>query len=65
MDSRSFPGAQTAEAVAQIIAGAIEQPRADVYTLPAGRDMVAAYYGAEDMGEAETRPPFMGSRPRP
>jgi len=63
MDSRAFPGAQSAEAVAQVIAGAIEQPRADVYTLPNGRNMVLAYYGAEDMGEAETRPPFMAIPP--
>jgi NADP-dependent 3-hydroxy acid dehydrogenase YdfG len=58
-DSRSVPGAQTADQVAEVIADVIERPRADVYTLPQGGAMVTGYYSAEDMGEAETKPPFM------
>ena len=62
VDSRSLPGAQTAEEVAQVIAAVIENPSADVYTRPEGRDMVVAYYGADDMAEAEGRPPFFAGR---
>lgn len=59
MDSRSFPGAQTQEEVAAIIAGVIEKPRADVYTRPGAEQVVVAYYAAADMGEAEQKPPFV------
>jgi NADP-dependent 3-hydroxy acid dehydrogenase YdfG len=62
MDSRKAPGAQTAEEVADVIADAIEHPRADVYTRPGAREMVVAYYAAEDMGAAESKPPFMGAK---
>lgn len=64
MDSRSFGGAQSAEEVATIVADAIERPRADVYTRHGAREMVAAYYAAEDMGAAEKQGPF-ASMPRP
>ena len=42
-----------------MIAEVITQPRADVYTRPGMREMIAAYYAAEDMGatEAGLRPP--------
>jgi NAD(P)-dependent dehydrogenase (short-subunit alcohol dehydrogenase family) len=63
-DSRSLPNAQSPEEVAAVIAGVIEHPRADVYTRPDAREMIARYYAAEDMGEAETRPPFMVTPPR-
>ncbi len=59
LDSRAFPGAQSQEEVAAIIAGVIETPRADVYTRPGAEKMVASYYGAADMGEAEQKPPFI------
>lgn len=59
VDSRALPGAQSAEEVAEVIAGVIDSPRADVYTRPGAREMVAAYYGAEDMGAVEQRPPFV------
>jgi hypothetical protein len=62
-DSRALPGAQSAEDVAAIIADAIETPRADVYTRQDGRAMVASYYAAEDMGEAEAKPPFFAAPP--
>ena len=57
-DSRALPGSQTPEEVAQVIAELIEHPRADVYTRPQAKDLVLGYYGAEDMGQAERKPPF-------
>ena len=57
-DSRAMPGAQTAEEVAKVIADVVEQRTADVYTRPGAREAIAAYYAAEDMGAAETKPPF-------
>jgi NADP-dependent 3-hydroxy acid dehydrogenase YdfG len=66
MDSRQFAGAQSAEEVAAVIADVIEQPRADVYTRPGARQMVTAYYAAEDMGLIEAQPPFVTALvPRP
>ena len=58
-DSRTMPGAQTAEEVAEVIVRLLAEPRADVYTRPGAREMIAAYYAAEDMGEAESKPPFV------
>jgi len=58
MDSRRMPGAQSAEEVATVIADVLESRRADVYTRDGARAMIAAYYAAEDMGEAEKKPPF-------
>jgi NADP-dependent 3-hydroxy acid dehydrogenase YdfG len=65
VDSRRIPGAQTPEEVAEVIARLVEEPRADVYTRPGAQQMVVAYYAAEDMGEAEQRPPFGGAPPAP
>jgi len=62
MDSRTFPGAQSAEEVARVIADTIEKPRADVYTRPEGQKVIVAYYAAEDMAEAEKK---FGPLPRP
>jgi NADP-dependent 3-hydroxy acid dehydrogenase YdfG len=62
-DSRQFPGAQSAEEVARVIADVIERPRADVYTRPEARELVARYYAAEDLGEVERQPPFTGGPP--
>lgn len=59
VDSRKFPGAQPPEEVAEVIAGVIEQPRADVYTRPQYHQVIARYYAAEDMGKVETEPPFV------
>ncbi len=59
IDSRKMPNSQTAEEVAEVIAGVIERPRADVYTREGARQMVAAYYAAEDMGDVESKPPFV------
>jgi NAD(P)-dependent dehydrogenase (short-subunit alcohol dehydrogenase family) len=60
IDSRRMPGAQPVEEVAGVIADLVATPRADVYTRPGMREMVASYFGAEDMARAETelfRPP--------
>jgi NADP-dependent 3-hydroxy acid dehydrogenase YdfG len=57
-DSRQMPGAQSAEEVAKVIADVIEQRKADVYTREGARQMIASYYAAEDMAEAESKPPF-------
>lgn len=54
-DSRAMPGAQSAEEVAQVIADVIEHPRADVYTRPDGRALVAGYFAAEDMAAVEAK----------
>ena len=45
-DSRVLPGAQTAEDVAQVIAGVIESRATDVYTRPGARDRVVTYYSS-------------------
>ena len=55
IDSRLLPGAQSAQEVAVVIADTIEKPRADVYTRPEGQRVVADYYAAPDMAEAEAR----------
>jgi NADP-dependent 3-hydroxy acid dehydrogenase YdfG len=60
IDSRRMPGAQPVEEVAGVIADLIATPRADVYTRPGMREMVASYFAAEDMARVETdlfRPP--------
>lgn len=62
VDSRALPAAQPPEEVAEVIADLIEHPRADVYTRAGAREMVAAYYAAEDMGAAEGKPPFVSPR---
>ena len=54
-DSRAFPGAQSAEEVADVIADVIEHPRADVYTRPEAQRVIAEYYAAEDMAAVEAR----------
>lgn len=51
--------AQPVEEVAAVIAGVIAHPRADVYTRPGARELVAGYFAAEDMGRAEAEPPFV------
>jgi hypothetical protein len=44
--SRSLTGAQTAEEVAQVIAGVIDSRAPDVYTRAGARDRVVAYYSS-------------------
>jgi len=57
-DSRVLPGAQPVEEVAQVIVDLILAPRAEVYTRPGLRELVAAYFSAEDLDAVETRPPY-------
>ena len=57
-DSRALPGAQPVEEVAQVIVDLILAPRAEVYTRPGLRELVAAYFSAEDLDAVETRPPY-------
>ena len=45
-DSRVLPNSQSAEEVADVIAGVIESRRPDVYTRPGARQMVLGYLGA-------------------
>jgi NADP-dependent 3-hydroxy acid dehydrogenase YdfG len=61
-DSRALPFAQPVEEVAQVIADLIEHPRAEAYTRPIYREQVAAYYGAEDLDEVESQPPWAPRR---
>ncbi len=42
-DSRTLPNSQSAEEVAEVIAGVMASRRADVYTRPGARQMVVAY----------------------
>lgn len=58
-DSRKLPFAQPVREISEIIAAAIENPRAEYYTRRAYRDLAVAYYSAEDMGALEGRPPFV------
>lgn len=57
-DSRHLPNAQPVDEVAGVIAELIANPRADVYTRPGARQMVAAYFAAEDAAAMESSPPF-------
>jgi len=45
-DSRQFPGSQSAEEVAAVIANVIVTRAADVYTLPGAHQRVAEYYAS-------------------
>jgi NADP-dependent 3-hydroxy acid dehydrogenase YdfG len=63
VDSRSIPGAQSADEVAAVIAEVIERPRADVYTRPGAQQMVVDYFAAPDMAAFEQSQTF-GARPR-
>jgi len=44
VDSRTIPDSQSAEDVAEVIAGVIEFPRPDVYTRPGAQARIAGYY---------------------
>jgi short-subunit dehydrogenase len=47
VDSRTLPGSQTAEEVAEVIADVIESRKPDVYTRPGAREIIAKYYATE------------------
>ncbi|MCX5741026.1 MAG: SDR family NAD(P)-dependent oxidoreductase [Proteobacteria bacterium] len=57
-DSRTLPGAQPVAEVATVIADHLETPRAEAYTRPQLRELMARYYGADDVGVLEAQPPF-------
>jgi hypothetical protein len=59
-DSRTLPGAQPVEEVADVIVSMIEHPNlaVDVYSRPVYKNMVGGYYSAEDVRNIETKPPF-------
>jgi len=64
-DSRTLPGAQPVDEVADAILQAIRDRRADVYTRPGMREHVVAYFAAEDMAAVEAgfgRPPAAPAR---
>ncbi len=44
-DSRTLPNSQSAEDVAEVIAGVMVSRRADVYTRPGARQLVLDYLG--------------------
>lgn len=62
-DSKQIPGAQPVEEVVDILTEMIDHPDAsvDVYSRPAYRGMISAYYSAEDVRTIESRPPFAGN----
>ncbi len=45
LDSRTLPEGQTAEEVAEVIAGVIDSRKPDVYTRRGARQAVLDYYG--------------------
>ncbi|WP_096329573.1 SDR family oxidoreductase [Nannocystis exedens] len=53
LDSRQLPGAQPVEEVAEVIAAAIEKPRAEVFTRPEMQAFQAKFYAAEDIATIE------------
>jgi NADP-dependent 3-hydroxy acid dehydrogenase YdfG len=52
-DSRSLPGAQPVDEVAEVIADLIEHPRDEAYTRPGLAEQVAAYYAVKDAAAAK------------
>jgi short-subunit dehydrogenase len=59
VDNRRLPSAQPVDEVAGVIADAIENPVAEVYTRPQMRELAARYFAAEDVSAIERQPPFM------
>ncbi|MDI1479410.1 SDR family NAD(P)-dependent oxidoreductase [Polyangium sp. y55x31] len=59
VDSRSLPGAQSVDEVADVVIDVIRNPRIDVYTRPVYADNVRRYY--EDM-DAFERASFVGPK---
>jgi NADP-dependent 3-hydroxy acid dehydrogenase YdfG len=65
IDSRVAHGAQPVGEVAEVLAELIAHPRAEVYSRPGYRDMMARYFAAEDVGVLEGQPPFTMPRVEP
>jgi NADP-dependent 3-hydroxy acid dehydrogenase YdfG len=55
VDNRQLPGAQPVDEVAQVIADAIEKPRAEAYTRPQMLELASRYFAALDMSEIEAQ----------
>lgn len=55
VDSRVLPNAQPVGEVADLIADAIEQPRAELYTRAQLRELAARYFAAEDVAAIEAQ----------
>ncbi len=60
MDSRAFPGAQSADDVAAVILDAVLTRKIDVYTQPGGAATVRSYY--DDIEAHELSSPFASPR---
>jgi len=58
IDSRKLPNPQPASEIAELIAGLIEHPRAELYSTPILRDFAARYLAADDVAVIEAQPPF-------
>jgi NADP-dependent 3-hydroxy acid dehydrogenase YdfG len=61
-DSRSLPGAQSAEEVAAVIADVLDHPRPDAYTRPEAGETVVKYF--QDVAAAEANFPRFGPPPK-
>ncbi len=57
-DSRVHAQAQPVDEVAKVIADVIDKPVAEVYTRPEYKQLVTGYFGAADVAEVESRPPW-------
>jgi len=58
-DNRLLPQAQPVAEVAEVMADLLENPRPEVYTRAAYKDMVIGYYSAADLDALESKPPFV------
>ena len=57
-NSRDLPGAQPVEEVIDMLVDLILHPRAELYTRPSYKKIVAEYFNADDLGVIEQKPPF-------
>lgn len=57
-DNRTLPGSQRVDEVATVIADVLEHRTAEAYTRAGSREMIAAYYAAEDVAFVESKPPY-------
>jgi NADP-dependent 3-hydroxy acid dehydrogenase YdfG len=55
VDNRQLPNSQPVDEVAQVIADAIDHPRAEVYTRPEYLQRAARYFAAEDVDVVESQ----------
>lgn len=56
VDSRQLPGSQSAEEIAEVIAGVIASRQPDVYTRPGSQQQVAEYYARVGVDAEAVRP---------